>query len=81
MALIMPAVTVWSRPNGFPTAITQSPTSILLESPNVAAWRPVASILISARSVSGSVPISLASYSAGPATKSLTVILPAPLTT
>lgn len=31
----MPAVTVPPSPNGFPMAITQSPTSMESESPNV----------------------------------------------
>ena len=34
VALTMPAVTVCSRPNGFPTAITQSPGRSFVESPS-----------------------------------------------
>ena len=33
-ALTMPEVTVWPSPNGLPMAITRSPTSSRLESPN-----------------------------------------------
>ena len=38
VALMTPTVTVWSYPNGFPIAITQSPASICDESPNFASW-------------------------------------------
>ena len=34
--LIIPRVTVFSKPKGLPTAIAQSPTSIFVESPNIA---------------------------------------------
>ncbi len=57
----MPAVTEPPRPNGLPAASTQSPTSTWRESPNATAGSgPVASTLISATSVSSSVPITLA---------------------
>ncbi len=55
----MPEVTVWPRPNGLPTATTKSPTRnwLLLASGN--ADRRSAGIFSTARSVSGSVPISV----------------------
>ena len=59
LALTMPAVTVLSRPNGEPIAITHSPTFSLVESPMRTDGRPVASILTSATSVRLSAPIDL----------------------
>jgi hypothetical protein len=56
LALTMPVVTVWSRPNGLPIAITGSPTCSLSESPNGSVGRPVASIFSSAMSVLPSLP-------------------------
>ena len=57
-----------SRPKGLPMAITHSPTSRLSESPRLAAVKPVlASILIIAISVFGSLPTTLASYSSSSA--------------
>ena len=57
----MPLVTVASRPNGDPMATTFSPTSIWVDRPMVAGWRPEAPwALITARSVSGSVPTMVA---------------------
>ena len=58
--LMMPTVTVWSSPNGFPIAITGSATLRLLEAPSGMLGSPLASIFRSARSVSGSLPTSLA---------------------
>src|SRR5579859_4621719 len=66
LAETMPAVTVASRSNGLPMASTQSPTLILSESPRRAAvsgWSLGGSILITARSVSRSTPMILASCS------------------
>ncbi|MCC2673941.1 MAG: hypothetical protein K0R58_888 [Ramlibacter sp.] len=61
LALTMPAVTVFSRPNGEPIAITHSPTFSLLTSPIRTNGRPVASILMTATSVRLSgVPITFA---------------------
>ena len=60
LALTMPAVTVFSRPNGEPIAITHSPTRSLLTSPIFTAGRPVASILTTATSVRLSAPMILA---------------------
>ena len=60
----MPAVTVAFRPNGLPMASTQSPTCMLSELPSLAAGKDLfMSILITARSVSWSVPTTLASCS------------------
>ncbi len=59
-ALTIPAVTVDVRLNGLPTASTHSPTFSFSESPNGIVGRSLASTLISAMSVDGSVPISLA---------------------
>ena len=57
----MPSVTVFSSPNGFPTAIAQSPTLIFVESPNFAFGQgPFPSILSTAKSVKKSCPISFA---------------------
>ena len=47
LALTMPAVTVFSSPNGDPIAITHSPTRSLLESPMRTDGSPVASIFSS----------------------------------
>ena len=65
LALTIPAVTVCSKPNGLPMAITQSPTSNWLELPRRAKGRlpPDFRILIRARSILSSFPISRASYS------------------
>ena len=60
LALTMPAVTVFSKPNGEPIATTHSPTLSLFGSPKRTAGRPVASILITAMSVRRSAPITLA---------------------
>ena len=62
-ALIMPAVTVAWKPSGEPIAMAQSPTCIESELPIFAATRSFLSILITARSVRGSVPITFAGYS------------------
>ncbi len=59
-ALITPMVTVWFRPKGFPMANTISPTFSLVASPQGSAGSPLASILMTARSVFGSAPISFA---------------------
>ena len=59
-ALTMPLVTVWPTPNGFPMASTTSPTSSKSELPSVITGRPLRSIFSTARSVSGSVPITWA---------------------
>ena len=61
-ALTMPLVTVASRPKGEPMATTSSPTSSWPDWPMVAGVRPeTSSAWITARSVSGSVPTTVAS--------------------
>ena len=61
-ALTMPLVTVASRPKGEPTATTSSPTPSASESPIEAGVRPLTpSALMTARSVTGSVPTTVAS--------------------
>jgi len=63
LALMIPVVTVWSRPRGWPMATTHSPTSTASESPNRTWGRGLpASIFKTARSVLGSVPTTRASY-------------------
>ena len=63
-ALTMPVVTVWSSPNGLPIAITPSPTSTAEESASSSGLSADAgaSTSITARSVDGSVPTTLAEY-------------------
>ena len=62
-ALIIPAVTVELRLKGFPTAKTHSPTLAASESPKAIKDNGFsASILITAISVAGSVPIRVAEY-------------------
>ena len=60
---MMPVVTVWSSPNGLPIAITPSPTCTVLESASRSGTRADAgaSTLITARSVDGSLPTTVAS--------------------
>jgi hypothetical protein len=58
-ALTMPEVTVWPTPKGLPTASTWSPTCSASELPSVSTGSRSSAILRMARSVSGSVPISL----------------------
>ena len=79
LALMIPAVTVDVRLNGFPMASTHSPTFSASESPMMIAGRSVASILISARSVVASSPMTLALYSR--LSLRVTIISSAPSTT
>ena len=60
LALMIPALTVWLRPNGLPMATTQSPTSMASESPSGSGWKPVAAMRMTAMSVGASVPTTLA---------------------
>ena len=61
-AEMMPAVTEPPRPKGLPTASTQSPTRTSFELPQMVLGRgDVGLTFSSARSVSGSVPITSAS--------------------
>jgi len=80
-ALTMPAVTVPSRPNGLPTATTGSPTTSLLEFPTASGFNTDAGALtlMTAMSVDGSAPTTVALYVA-PLGK-LTLTDDAPLTT
>ena len=59
-ALTMPLVTVWPTPKGLPMASTWSPTCSASESPRVITGSLSRSIFSTARSLSGSVPITLA---------------------
>jgi hypothetical protein len=60
LALTMPAVTVLSRPNGEPIAMTHSPTLRRSTLPILTHGSAVASILSSATSVRWSLPMILA---------------------
>ena len=62
LALTIPAVTVLVRLNGLPTASTHCPISTSSELANMMGANPLASTLSSARSLLGSVPISIALY-------------------
>ena len=63
LALMMPAVTVDVRLNGFPTAMTHSPKRSKSELPKARGCRLSALILSTAKSVVGSVPTTSATYS------------------
>src|SRR4029434_9811409 len=56
IALMIPIVTVWRRPNGLPTASTTSPARAFSLSANVMAGRFFSSIFNNAKSVPASVP-------------------------
>jgi hypothetical protein len=60
--LMIPLVIVPSRPKGLPIATTGAPTTSVDESATVSGWSCAAgaSILITARSVDGSVPTTVA---------------------
>src|SRR5664280_1591563 len=60
----MPVVTVPARPSGLPTAMTGSPTFRRLASPRAMALRSLGALvsLMTARSVDGSVPTTVAAY-------------------
>mmetsp|Transcript_40207 Transcript_40207/g.99655 ORF Transcript_40207/g.99655 Transcript_40207/m.99655 type:complete len:208 (-) Transcript_40207:508-1131(-) len=64
-----PVVSVWSRPNGFPMASTVCPTLSESDEPTTigggSCTPGFASIFSTARSFSGSMPTTLASYAAG----------------
>lgn len=77
--LIIPKVTVLSKPKGLPTAIAHSPTCIWLESPRVATGRSLPLILTTARSEGSSTPFT-SPWKVRPSC-SLTVTLSAFLTT
>ena len=74
---IIPVVTVPPKPKGFPIAMTQSPILALSESPKLTGTKlSFDSISKMAKSIYGSLPITLALYSAEPLT--LTTISSAP---
>ena len=79
LALTIPAVTVLSRPNGEPIAITHSPTFSFETSPIRTVGRPLASILTRATSERLSAPIVFALNSRLSA--SVTITSSAPSTT
>ena len=79
LALIIPAVTDMSSPNGLPIARTQSPTSTARLSPNRIGFRSEASMRTMATSVRGSDFTSLATNSRPSCNRTLTSS--APLTT
>jgi hypothetical protein len=60
VALMMPAVTLFSKPNGEPMASTHWPGLMREGSPSFTVGRLVALILITATSVRSSAPITLA---------------------
>jgi hypothetical protein len=65
-AEMMPDVTVFSNPNGEPIATTGAPTTRPADDPTSAAGKPVRSILMTARSLDGSVPTTRADTSSVP---------------
>ena len=79
-ALMTPTVTVSLRPKGLPMAMTQSPISILAESPSGSTGKLSPSILIRATSESGSVPISLALLNVRPSFSSTVILSTSPTT-
>ncbi len=56
LALTMPAVTVFSKPNGEPIASTHSPTLSLVASPKRTSGRPAASTLTVSLTLISSAP-------------------------
>ena len=74
----MPAVTVLSRPKGLPIATTESPTSTVDSSANESGVSSEAgtSTSITARSVDGSVPTSVAATSSPSAKRTLRELAP-----
>src|SRR5882762_448307 len=75
----MPAVTLFSKPNGAPIASTHSPTFSVRESPSFTVGRSLAPILMMAISDFGSTPRTLAVYSRRSVRRTVTSL--APLTT
>src|SRR6267143_128963 len=75
----MPAVTLFSKPNGAPIASTHSPTFSVRESPSFTVGRSLAPILMMAISDFGSTPTTLAVYSRRSVRRTVTSL--APLTT
>src|ERR1700730_16135614 len=79
LALTMPAVALFSKPNGAPIASTHSPTFSVRESPSFTVGRSLAPILMIAISDFGSTPTTLAVYSRRSVRRTFTSL--APLTT
>ena len=79
LALTMPAVALFSKPNGAPIASTHSPTFSVRESPSFTVGRSLAPILMIAISDFGSTPTTLAVYSRRSVRRTVTSL--APLTT
>src|SRR6266481_931927 len=75
----MPAVALFSKPNGAPIASTHSPTFSVRESPSFTVGRSLAPILMIAISDFGSTPTTLAVYSRRSVRRTVTSL--APLTT
>src|SRR5580700_7001452 len=75
----MPAVALFSKPNGAPIASTHSPTLSPRESPSLTVGRSLAAILITAISDLVSTPTTLAVYSRRSVRRTVTSL--APLTT
>src|SRR5258706_122096 len=70
LAEMMPTVTLPPRPNGLPIAITQSPTFEFSDDPNLTDVRGFLGVTLSrARSVLGSFPITLSTFSREPLLK------------
>ena len=69
---MIPWVTVPSRPKGLPTAMTKFPTLSFEESPSLTTGRFLASILITATSLFGSAPMSLAENTRSSASRTST---------
>src|SRR2546421_10415353 len=76
LALTMPAVALFSKPNGAPIASTHSPTLSPCESPLLTVGRSLAGILRMAMSDFGSTPTTLAVYSRRSVRRTVTSLAP-----
>ena len=76
LALTMPAVALFSKPNGAPIASTHSPTLSVRESPSFTVGRSLAAILMIAISDFGSTPTTLAVYSRRSVRRTVTSLAP-----
>src|SRR5712671_4736017 len=72
----MPAVALFSKPNGAPIASTHSPTFSVRESPSFTVGRSLAGILMIAISDFGSTPTTLAVYSRRSVRRTVTSLAP-----
>src|SRR6185437_4596461 len=77
LALTMPEVALFSKPNGAPMASTHCPTCRLLELPRLTVGRLLADILITATSETLSTPMTLAVYSRRSVSWTVTRLAPA----